>query len=60
MTQTSTLVPDQTLKLTEKPAKTENLNHEPSLKVLSNILNYSRNLEVKRSGLLEHVEIHRS
>ena len=59
MTKTSTLVPDQTLKTTEKPAKPE-IEEEPSLRVINNILNFSRNLEIKPSRLVERIEILRS
>ncbi len=59
MTKTSTLVPDSTPKTTEKTAKQEN-EEEPSDRVISNILNFSRNLEIKPSRLVERFEILRS
>jgi len=59
MTKTSTLVPDHTLKLNEIPAKPEN-EEEPSHRVISNILNFSRNLEIKPSRLVDRIEILRS
>ena len=61
MTQTFTPDLDLTAKKTEKEP-TDNLleNAEPSIKTIQNILNYSKNLEVKRSSHAIDIEFIKS
>ena len=55
MTQTFTLSNDAVLKSSEKPVSPPQVGEEPSARVLQNILAFSRNLEVKTSSMLKHV-----
>lgn len=61
MTQTFTPDLDLTAKKTEKEP-TDNLleNAEPSLKTIQTILNYSKNLEIKRSAFINDIEVIKS
>ena len=55
MTQTFTLKHDDVLKSPEKLVISKAEGAEPSARVLQNILAFSRNLEVKNSSMLKHV-----
>jgi hypothetical protein len=55
MMQTFTLCPEKALETSEKPARDQVLREEPSAGVIAAILNFSRNLEVYPSAMLEHV-----
>lgn len=61
MTETFTQSPDLTA---EHPVKEEKIPFapfaEPSENVIRNILNFSRNLEIKKSGLIPPIEVIRS
>lgn len=55
----------QTNTLTENTVKTEQIMSlpefaQPSAKTLATILNYSKNLEIKQSGLIDAIEIIKS
>lgn len=61
MTQTFTLDLDFTAKETEKEQKNTFLDvAEPSESTLQNILNYSKNLEVKQSTMIKSIELLKS
>lgn len=60
MAQTSTLCHDEALKTTPEAVPAAAQGQEPSERVIRNILEFSRNLEVKRSSLLEHVIVLKS
>jgi hypothetical protein len=61
MTQTFTLDLDFTAKETEKETKNTFLDFaEPSKNTLQNILNFSRNLEVRQSQLINTIELLKS
>lgn len=61
MTQTFTLDLDFTAKNIEKELKSQFLEiAEPSEKTIQNILNFSRNLEIKKSRFLPPIEVIRS
>ena len=60
MTQTFTPDLDLTAEKLEKLQKGLSYNAEPSNTTIQNILNYSRNLEVKQSSLINHVEMIKS
>lgn len=61
MTQTFTLTPDFTAKNKQSLAKSEFPDFaEPSQHLIQNILNFSRNLEVKPSQYVKHVELVKS
>jgi hypothetical protein len=61
MTQTFTPDLDLTAKKTEKEPTDNLLEHaEPSLKTIQTILNYSKNLEIKSSALINDIEVIKS
>ena len=60
MTQTFTPDLDLTAEKLEKLEKSLSYNAEPSNTTIQNILNYSRNLEVKQSSLINHIEMIKS
>ena len=61
MTQTFTLDLDFTAKDTKKEQKRTFLDvAEPSERTLQNILNFSKNLEVKQSKLIKAIELFKS
>lgn len=61
MTQTFTLDLDFTAKETEKQQKNSLPEvAEPSERTIQNILSYSKNLEVKHSGLIQPIELIKS
>ena len=61
MTQTFTLDLDFTAQETEKDQKRSFLDiADPSETTIQNILNYSKNLEVKQSGFIKNIEIIKS
>lgn len=60
MTQTFTSAFDLTAEKFEKLKHSLFYNAEPSNNTIQNILNYSKNLEVKTSALIDHIEIIKS
>ena len=61
MTQTFTPVLDLTAQLSEKESEnTFSSLAEPSFNTIQNILNYSKNLEIKKSRMLEAIEVMKS
>ena len=60
MAQTSTLCHEEALKITPEPAPDVVSGAEPSERVISNILAFSRNLDVKRSKILGHLTMIKS
>lgn len=61
MTQTFTLDLDFTAKEAERKQKSDFLEFaEPSNSTIQNILNFSRNLEVKQSKLVKSIELLKS
>ena len=55
MAQTFTLCHDAALTIPSEPAKGQEVKNEPSARVLQNILDFSRNLEVRNSVKLKQV-----
>jgi hypothetical protein len=61
MTQTFTPVLDFTAHTTEKePAGRFSAMAEPSFNTIQNILNYSKNLEIKKSRFVDAIEVMKS